>query len=88
MSANGGNDAVYIAFAESVVHGKAYDAICHTVGNGEVVGAGTVETAVGTELADERVEIAAGIDALLAHAVIELVACLSIFLLVNEDGEI
>ena len=79
---------LHVFFGEGMVHGEADDGVCHAVGVGQVFLAGGGESAVGGELADERVEIASAEDFLAAHLEVELVAGDAVLLGVDEDGEV
>lgn len=81
-------DTVEVFIGELVVHGEAEDGVGYAVGNGQVLFGGGGEAAVGGELADEGIEVAAGEDPLGFHLFVELVAGLAEFLSVDEDGEV
>lgn len=71
-----------------MVHWQADYAVGHLVRVGQVFGACAFESAVGGELADERVEVAAAEHALVFHLEVEFVARHAVFLCVDEDWEV
>ena len=70
------------------MHGQADDGIGHAGGIGQVLTRGTGYALVGGESADERIEVAARQDTLLAHLEVKLIARHAILAGINKDGEI
>lgn len=71
-----------------MVHGQADDTVGHLVGLRQVLACGTGQTAIGAEVGDERIEVAAAKDVLRLHLEIEFVTGHAILLGINEDGEV
>ena len=71
-----------------MVHGQADDFVGYLSGDGQVLRRCAGQAAIGAEVADERVEIAAAKDALLTHLEIELVAGHAVLMGIDEDGEV
>lgn len=81
-------DAGEVSIGELVVHGQAYDGVGHAGGVGQVLAGGARQALVGGEGADERIEVAAGKDAMLAHLEVELISRHAIPLGIDKDGEV
>ncbi len=73
---------------EFVVDGEADDGVGHAGGVGEVLAGGAGQATIGGEVADERIEVTAGKDAVLTQLEVEFVARHAIFLGIDEDGEV
>ncbi len=71
-----------------MVDGQADDRVGHARGVGQVLAGCAGQAAVGGEVADERIEVAAGEDAVLAQQVVELVTRAAVALSVDKDGEV
>ena len=71
-----------------MVHGQAEDLVCHFICQREIILSGTGQTAVGGEIAYQRIEISAAEHAVVLHLEIELVAGGSILLGIYEDREV
>ena len=82
------HDSFNIFIRQCVVHRQTDDFVGHLRGDGEVLGGSTGQAAVGTEGADEGIEIAAAPNALLLHLEIELVASHTVFLGIDENREV
>ena len=80
--------ALLVGIGEFVVDGEAEDGVGHAGGVGEILAGGAGQAAVGGEVADEGIEVAAGEDALSAQLVEEFVARHAVVLSINEDGEV
>lgn len=80
--------SIHVLVCEGVVHGEADDEIGETVGIGEVGGRCRRQAAIGGELADERIEIAATENVRGFHLEIEFVAGHTILLCINQNREI
>lgn len=70
------------------MHGQADDGVGHAGGVGEVLACSAGQALIGGEGADERVEVAAGKDALFAHLEVELIACHAVLFCIHKDGEV
>lgn len=70
------------------MHRQTDDRIRHLVRIGQIIRAGTLQSAIGREFADQRIEVSAPQDILRFHLEVELVACHAVLLCINEDGEI
>ena len=81
-------DALDVSQGEQVVDGQADNRVGHARGIGQVLTGCAGQAAVGREVADERIEVAAGEDAVLAQQVVELVTRAAIALSVDKDGEV
>ena len=81
-------DAGEVGIGELVVHGQADDGVSHAGGVGQVLAGGAGQALVGGEGADQRIEVAAGQDTLLAHLEVELISRHAIPLGIDKDGKI
>jgi len=71
-----------------MMHRQAYNLFCHLSRNRKILLSGTGKTTVGTEGADEGIEIAAAPDTLFLHLEIELVASYAVLLCIDKNGEV
>lgn len=81
-------DAGEVGIGELVVHGQADDGVGHAGGVGQVLAGGAGQALVSGESADQRIEVAAGQDTLLAHLEVELIARHAILLGIDKDREV
>ena len=71
-----------------MVHGQADDLFCYLSSNREIFFCCAGQAAIGGEVADERIEVTAGEDAVLTQLEVEFVARHAIFPGIDEDGEV
>lgn len=82
------NHPLQIFFTQQMVHWQTDDSVGHFVGIRKIIRCGTLQSPIGGELADKRIEIATAPNVTLAHLEIEFVTAHAIFLSIDEDGEV